>query len=497
MKGFTVMPKTLKKLTAIFLSAAISILSAACSSEPENLVTTDDISVSAELTAETSEEAASDSSDNSGSTETKTTSPSSTSELAPITEDTTTPAESTTESVSETYSTAETSELASAETTEAVPETETAVTTASTPTETETAAPISATTAATTPKTETQTTPPETSVTTTTTAATEATTTASTTAETTAITTEPEASGSSFTLSNPNASKEAQKLYNYISDTYGKAIISGQQESTWMGSEQYEFDYIFEKTGKYPAIRGLDYMNDDFNGVNRRAAEWHDRGGIVTICWHCGCDFSGSWSECINTELKDWEQALTEGTEEYKTLIAGMDKAAKALKELKDKNIPVLWRPFHELDGGWFWWSKGGAENFKKLWIIMYDRYTNYWGLDNLIWVFGYSGNGVDYGSWYPGDDYVDIAGADSYSDGSNARLYKLVSRIVGEKKPICFHECGRIPTAEQLKTDKANWVWFMTWHTEHITNGNDVNDLKSIYNDSYVITLDELPDLR
>lgn len=46
--------------------------------------------------------------------------------------------------------------------------------------------------------------------------------------------------------------------------------------------------------------------------------------------------------------------------EEYKTLISGMDKAAKALKELNDKNIPVLWRPFHELDGGWFWWSRGG-----------------------------------------------------------------------------------------------------------------------------------------
>lgn len=303
--------------------------------------------------------------------------------------------------------------------------------------------------------------------------------------------------GTAYSLSNPDASEAAEELYGYICDTYGSAIISGQQESTWMGSGQYEFEYIYEKTGKYPAIRGLDYMNDDFKGVNQRASDWYERGGIVTICWHCGCDFSGSWDECMKTEISDWDKALTEGTPEYEKLINGMDKAAEALKELKDKNIPVLWRPFHELDGGWFWWSKGGADNFKRLWKIMYERYTQHWGLDNLIWVFGYSGNNKGYSNWYPGDDYVDILGADSYSDGANADLYKSVKKIAGNKKPVCFHECGRIPTSKQLKDADANWVWFMTWHTEYITDHNDIDDLKEIYNDEYVITLDELPDLN
>ncbi len=297
-------------------------------------------------------------------------------------------------------------------------------------------------------------------------------------------------------LSNPDATKEAQALYEYICQTYKNGIISGQQESTWMGSEQYEFDYIYEHTGKYPAIRGLDYMNDDFAGVNRRAIEWHERGGIVTICWHCGSDFSGSWSESMNTTITDWDKALTEGTPEYEKLIEGMDKAAMALKELKEENIPVLWRPFHELDGAWFWWGKGGAENFKQLWILMYERYTNYWELDNLIWVLGYSGNGNGYEKWYPGDEYVDIAGADSYNDGANGRLYSQVKKVVGDEMPICFHECGRIPTVEQLEKADAKWVWFMTWHTDHITGSNDLDDLNAIYNDDYVITLDELPDL-
>lgn len=67
-------------------------------------------------------------------------------------------------------------------------------------------------------------------------------------------------------LSNPNASAQAQSLYSFLCDTYGKNVISGQQESTWMGSEDYEFNIIKNASGKYPALRGLDYMGDDFSG---------------------------------------------------------------------------------------------------------------------------------------------------------------------------------------------------------------------------------------
>ncbi len=300
--------------------------------------------------------------------------------------------------------------------------------------------------------------------------------------------------GQEYVLSNPNATAEAIELYEYICNIYGEKIISGQQESTWVGGEQYEFDYILEKTGKLPAIRGLDYMNDDFEGVNRRAIEWHEKGGIVTICWHCGSDFSGAWNECMNTEIVDWDKSLKEGTPEYEMLIVGMDKGAEALLELKQAGVPVLWRPFHEFDGQWFWWGKGGANNFKKLWKLMYERYTEYWDLDNLIWVLGFSERGEDYRKWYPGDKYVDIAGADSYIDGPNDNLYKKVKRVVGKDIPICFHECGKIPTVEELKSTKSNWVWFMAWHTEYMVNRNSEENLKAIYNDYYVITLDELP---
>ncbi|WP_208586850.1 glycosyl hydrolase [Gracilibacillus suaedae] len=75
-------------------------------------------------------------------------------------------------------------------------------------------------------------------------------------------------------LSNSNASYEAKKLFQYICSIYGNKILSGQQESDWKAPADDELDYIKEKTGRLPAIRGLDYINDDYEGVNKRSIEW-------------------------------------------------------------------------------------------------------------------------------------------------------------------------------------------------------------------------------
>lgn len=296
-------------------------------------------------------------------------------------------------------------------------------------------------------------------------------------------------------LTDLSATVRTKHLYDFLLSLKGKGILSGQQECPCDKTHGDELAHIKECSGHLPAILGLDYIEHDYEGVNKRAREWFDRGGIVSICWHWGIPPYGVGYPS-SQESVDMVELLTPGTPLYEGLLSNLDVVANALKELQDADIPVLFRPLHEFDGAWFWWGKGGSENFKKLWVMMYDRYTNYWGLDNLIWVLGYSGNGNGYADWYPGDAYVDIAGADSYNDGSNAALYNKVKDVVGEERPICFHECGRIPTVDQLTTTNAGWVWFMTWHTEHITDHNDTDTLNEIYNDDYVITLDELPDL-
>ncbi len=297
-----------------------------------------------------------------------------------------------------------------------------------------------------------------------------------------------------YSLSNKNADEKTKKIYKYISDTYGKNMIACQQESTWMGSPDYEINYISENTGKIPAMRGLDFMNNDFNGVVNRAKEWDEKGGLVTICWHTGVKSSG-YQESLDDD-PDFDKLLTEGTEEYEQLMKSWDKAAKALQELQEGGVTVFWRPFHEFNGNeygsWFWWGKGGSENFIKLWRLMYDKFTNEYGLNNLIWVLGYTGSIMD--GWYPGDEYCDIIGSDTYEGTTNVNAWQALSKVAD--KPMAFHECGNIPSAEKFEEDKAIWSWFMIWHTDILTK-NDKENLKNVYNSELVITLDELPEFE
>lgn len=309
----------------------------------------------------------------------------------------------------------------------------------------------------------------------------------------------PKTDKSKMKLSNKNANSATVAVFKYICDTYENKIITAQQESTWVDTAEYEMNYISDATGLLPAMRGFDFMNDDFEGVTQRAQDWWNKGGLVTICWHCGPDFSGNYDNCKEDEIQNWDAVLTDGTPENKAFIENMDKAGKALAELQEKGVTVLWRPFHEFDGAWFWWGKGGSENFKKLWIMMYNHFTNDLQLNNLIWVLGYSHNGKDYDGkpqeWYPGDEYCDIVGADSYEvseNGAEERLHKIVKKITKGKKPLIFHECGQIPTVEQLK--ETAWCSFMAWHSEWLIDNNSKESLKEIYTSDYTVTLEDLP---
>lgn len=295
-----------------------------------------------------------------------------------------------------------------------------------------------------------------------------------------------------YSLSNKNADEKTQQIYKYICENFGISMISCQQESTWMGSPDYEIDYIIQNTGRTPAMRGLDFMNNDFDGVVKRAIEWDEKGGLVTICWHTGVISSG-YQESLNDD-PDFQKLLTEGTDEYEQLMESWDKAAKALQELQEAGVTVFWRPFHEFNGNkygsWFWWGKGGAENFIKLWQLMYNKFTDEYGLNNLIWVLGYTDSIMD--NWYPGNEYCDIIGSDTYDGTTNSKAFKKLAAIAD--KPIAFHECGNIPSADRFEKDKAIWSWFMIWHTDVLTE-NNIEYLTDIYNSDLVITLDELPE--
>lgn len=308
----------------------------------------------------------------------------------------------------------------------------------------------------------------------------------------------------SLKLSNPNPSKEAVALFDYLKDSYRNKTLTGQQESTWMtDGPLYELNFISKNTdGKAPAILGLDYLNhldkSYVDGVTKRAADWYLKsGGIPTICWHWGAPTIGQGYD-NSKKFFDINKALTDGTSENVAMMKDLDLIAAELTKLRDQGVPVLWRPFHEFTGTWFWWGMGGSENFKKLWIKMYTYYTVDKGLNNLIWVLGYTGEPS--ASYYPGDQYVDVAGADTYvnDNGSLVALYNNVEKIVGKNRPIALHENGPIPDPDKVVKDGANWSYFMTWHTTFVTDGksNTPETLNKAYNHEHYITRDKLPSL-
>lgn len=199
-------------------------------------------------------------------------------------------------------------------------------------------------------------------------------------------------------LCTPRPSKEAVALFNYLNDMYGKKILSGQMWSSW-GID--ELQYIQDVVGKQPAIRGMDFIHDRENEEEvKRAIDWWKGGGIPTIMWHWGAPGIGEGYENSKKSV-DIDSIFIEGTPQNKSFWNELDKKATLLEKIRDSNVPVLWRPFHELNGDWFWWGKQGPEKFKRLWTTMYDYFVNKRKLNNLIWILCYTGNPE--ADWFPG----------------------------------------------------------------------------------------------
>lgn len=315
----------------------------------------------------------------------------------------------------------------------------------------------------------------------------------------------------------------AVRLMNYLTDIYGKNILSGQQIGWDSGWNSYELDAIYKETGKYPAIVGLDFMEYSPSRVERaafsvdteKAIKWWKNGGIVTFCWH--------WNAPMNLidqgpDQKWWSGMYTRATTfdfakgledhnsiEYQLIIRDIDAIASQLKRLQEEGVPILWRPLHEASGGWFWWGSKGSEPYKKLWRLMFERLTEYHKLKNLIWVW----NGQDK-EWYPGDDVVDIIGEHNYLEKHDysplKEEFKKAKSYTNEDKMIALTENGPIPDPDILLEKGITWLWFCTWCETPIINKNKRNYseeftqtfmLKKVYNHDYVITRDELPDLK
>ncbi|EAQ93088.1 hypothetical protein CHGG_01323 [Chaetomium globosum CBS 148.51] len=289
---------------------------------------------------------------------------------------------------------------------------------------------------------------------------------------------------------NPSANADAIALYSYLRSIYGKQILSGQQELSYA-------DWIAEQTGKTPALVSVDLMDYSPSRVERgtvgtaveEAITHHERGGIVSVLWHWNAPTGlydteeQRWWSGFYTAATDFdvEAALASTTNaNYTLLIRDIDAIAVELKRLQAAEVPVLFRPLHEAEGGWFWWGAKGPEPAKKLWGILYERLTVHHEINNLIWVWNSLAE-----SWYPGDDTVDILSADVYAQGNGpmSTQYNQLIELGKDKKMIAASEVGAAPLPDQLQAYEAHWSWFAVWGDTFINNPdwNSPENLKTV----------------
>ena len=313
--------------------------------------------------------------------------------------------------------------------------------------------------------------------------------------------------------SNPNALPCVHRVMEYLAGLPGKGILTGQHTQTMVQAELHHIEQI---TGRQPALLGFELLSYSPNinyletdeacmtevqnnyGTLKRAWEWAEQKGLITFTWHWFSPLGGHGKSFFaeNTDFSA-SRAVTEGPPEHRALLADMDVMAGILRPFCDRQIPILWRPFHEGEGDWFWWGNSGHEITGQLFRLMYDRFTRVHQLNNLIWIWN---SPLRVG--YPGDDVVDVISRDMYPPAhihaSHHEKWMELKRITTAEKITLIGEIGSLPDVAAVEHDRTGWVSFMTWSGPFCL-GEDFTDfetLKKNYSHPYAITKDRLPAL-
>lgn len=270
------------------------------------------------------------------------------------------------------------------------------------------------------------------------------------------ITTTPNANGTqaavatttkTLTMTDPNATASAKALYAYLQGlTESDQVLFGHQNDVSRSVSGKELGDVKDVTGSVSGIFGIDSLalfGSEAGGTDAKTALENSikyskdaaaNGAIVTLSAHMpnftnakitkNEDGTYNFFNCDFNESKDTSgdslKKILPGGEKNEVYKAYLDTIANYAKALQEDNRPVIFRPFHENTGSWFWWgSANTAESYKSLYAYTRE-YLESQGVHNMLYV--YSPNGpleseADYMKAYPGDAYVDILAFDYYND--------------------------------------------------------------------------------
>lgn len=257
----------------------------------------------------------------------------------------------------------------------------------------------------------------------------------------------PEATGKTLTMTDPDASNSAKALYAYLQGlTESDQVLFGHQNDVSHSVGNNDLGDVKDVTGSVSGIFGIDSLalfGSEAGGTDAASAlqksidyskKAAQNGAIVTLSTHMpnftnakikkNADGTYDFYNCDFNEAKDLSgdslKKILPGGEKHEVFKAYLDTIASYANALEQENIPVIFRPFHEDTGGWFWWgSANTAESYRSLYAYTRD-YLESKGVHNMLYV--YSPNGpleteAEYMSRYPGDACVDILAFDYYND--------------------------------------------------------------------------------
>ena len=269
---------------------------------------------------------------------------------------------------------------------------------------------------------------------------------------------------------------------------------------------------VKEITGKYPAFVEEDLCgwktprwNSEYHSIVQQSINniktiWNGQGAIPGMSWHWGNPLydGGRYPDTkVKLSPEQFNNIVTKGTSEYNLMMDDLEKHADYLHQLANLDIPLVWRPLHEIDGGWFWWTdEDNPENTVKLWKIIYDYLVDEREFHNLIWVYCAGQSNPNKKSaevkhmYYPGDEWCDMVGIDLYDvDYKNtgirefwdaSQTYKEAYDIMHEmaqNKMIMLGECEAMPNVNKTYSDDPNfaqWLWDMPWYCDTDKNPHD-----------------------
>lgn len=342
-------------------------------------------------------------------------------------------------------------------------------------------------------------------------------------------------------LIDPNATQETIHLYHYLKENSGSSLMFGMHDATGYGvgwSNDDRRSDVKDVCGDYPAVFSWDFLTMFENETE--AARMLDRiqfaynsGGINTICWHFR-DYEKNSFYADGLQYAVVPSILPVGKyhENYKLSLIQIAEFARKCRGKKGELIPIIFRPFHEQNGSWFWWGKGHRteQQYIDLWQFTVHYLRDTLEVHNFIYAFSPDGNQwenkTDYLTDYPGDDYVDMFGVDFYFPNGDAltitrfqqRCRHIVEYAQERDKVAAVTEAGSRKDWQLSELAIPNWfttcllapikgddiakdvsfacVWRNASTTHHFApypGHSSVPDFLIFYNDDYTMFLKDL----